>query len=62
MKLLLEVLVAVFLHPIAFVLVMINLACRTDLTPGKKIVWGAVSLIWGIGPILYIIAADGALW
>jgi hypothetical protein len=44
MKLILEILVAIILHPIAFVLVLVNLAGRNDLTPAQKIVWGVVSL------------------
>lgn len=62
MKLLLEVLIAVFLHPIAFVLVLVNLAGRNDLTPAQKVVWGVVSVVWGIGPVLYIIVGGGSMW
>ncbi len=62
MKLLLEIVVAVVLHPIAFVLAIIHLAARTDLTPAQKIVWGVVCLVWGIGPILYILVGGGQLW
>jgi hypothetical protein len=62
MKLLLEILIALILHPVAFVLVLVNLAGRADLTPAQKIVWGVVSIIWGIGPILYVIVGGGSLW
>jgi hypothetical protein len=62
MKLLLEVLVAVFLHPIAFILMLINLVGRTDLGDLRKIVWAVVGLVWGIGPILYLLVGDGAFW
>jgi hypothetical protein len=62
MKLLLEILLAIFLHPIAVVLVWIDLARRDDLDGVKKIVWAIVGLIWGVGPILYILVADGKLW
>ena len=62
MKLLLEVLVSVILHPLAVVLLWINLAGRTDLTMTKKLVWAVVGLVWGLGPILYIVVADGRLW
>ncbi len=62
MKLLIEVLISIFLHPIAFILVIVNLAGREDLSTAKKIIWGIVSFIWGIGPILYILVGDGALW
>ena len=62
MKLLLEVLVSVILHPLAVVLLWINLAGRADLTTAKKLIWGVVGLVWGLGPILYILVADGSLW
>ncbi|HKU66302.1 MAG TPA: hypothetical protein VJP85_00855 [Candidatus Baltobacteraceae bacterium] len=62
MKLLLEILIALILHPVAFVLVLVNLAGRSDLTPAQKVVWGVVSVLWGIGPILYVIVGGGSLW
>ena len=62
MKLLLEILLSIFLHPIAMILMWINLIARTDLVSFKKVVWFIVSLIWGLGPILYILVAEGALW
>lgn len=62
MKLLLEILLSIFLHPIAMILMWINLIARNDLATLKKIVWFIVSLIWGLGPILYILVAEGALW
>ena len=61
MKLLLEILLSIFLHPIAMILMWINLIARKDLVSFKKIVWFIVSLIWGLGPILYILVAEGAL-
>lgn len=62
MKLLLEVLLAVFLHPIAVILAWINLLGRNDLSDGKKVLWAIVCVLWGIGPVLYMLLADGALW
>jgi hypothetical protein len=62
MKLILEILIALILHPVAFILVLVNLAGRADLTPVQKIVWGVVSVVWGIGPILYVIVGGGSLW
>lgn len=62
MKLLLEILLSIFLHPIAMILMWINLIGRQDLVPFKKVIWFIVSLIWGLGPILYILVAEGALW
>jgi hypothetical protein len=62
MKLLLEILLSIFLHPIAMVLMWIGLIARTDMSTGKKVVWFLVSIVWGLGPIVYILVADGALW
>ncbi len=62
MKLLLEVVVSIVLHPIAMVLAWINIAGRSDLTSGMKILWGVLSIIWGIGPILYILVGGGEIW
>lgn len=62
MKLFLEVVIAVVLHPIAFILMLINLAGRADLGTAKKVVWAVVGLVWGIGPILYLLVSDGAFW
>ncbi len=62
MKLLLEILVSVILHPIALLLMIVNLIGRSDLDGGKKLVWSLVGILWGIGPILYITIGDGALW
>jgi hypothetical protein len=62
MKLLLEILVAIILHPIAFILALINIVGRQDLTDAQKIVWAIVCLLWGIGPILYILVGGGTLW
>jgi cobalamin biosynthesis protein CobD/CbiB len=62
MKLLLEILISLVLHPVAWILVLINLAGRDDLTTAQKIIWGVVSIIWGIGPILYVVVGGGSLW
>lgn len=62
MKLLIEILLAIFLHPIAFILCLINIVGRRDLTLVQKIIWILVTLIWGIGPILYVLVGGGALW
>jgi hypothetical protein len=62
MKLVVEILIAIVLHPIAFVLALINIVGRSDLTSGQKIIWALVCLLWGIGPILYIAVGDGTLW
>ncbi|MGH2517266.1 MAG: hypothetical protein ACRDHP_16575 [Ktedonobacterales bacterium] len=62
MKLILEFLVAIILHPIAVVLVWIDEARRTDMGSAEKVIWGIVALIWGIGPILYLLLGGGTLW
>ncbi len=62
MKLLFEILISIFLHPIAMILMWVNLLGRGDMTTTVKIVWFVVSIVWGLGPILYILAADGTLW
>jgi Phospholipase_D-nuclease N-terminal len=62
MKLLVEILLAIFLHPIAFVLCVINIVGRTDLTGTQKVVWIIVTFVWGVGPIIYILAGGGKLW
>ncbi len=62
MKLLMEIVVAAILHPIAVILLWFNLAGRTDLGVAKKVLWAIVALVWGVGPILYITVGDGALW
>ncbi len=43
-------------------LMWLNLARRSDLGAQQKVVWAVVGLIWGIGPILYILVGDGTLW
>jgi hypothetical protein len=62
MKLFLEILVAIILHPLALILMLLNLIGRSDIDGGKKIVWALVGIIWGIGPILYITVGEGTLW
>jgi hypothetical protein len=62
MKLLFEILLSILLHPIAMILMWINLLGRGDLTGFQKVVWFIVSVVWGLGPILYILVSDGALW
>jgi hypothetical protein len=59
MKKLLELLVC-FLHPLAVVLGWINLAGRSDLGVGRKLVW-AVLLIVPIVPFIYVLTG-GDLW
>ncbi len=62
MKLILEVLVSIILHPVAMVLSWIDILLRQDLSVGMKVLWGVLCVIWGIGPILYILIGGGQLW
>ncbi len=59
MKKLLELLVC-FLHPIAVILMWINLASRSDLTGFEKLVWGGFGII-PLVPFLYVLTG-GNLW
>ena len=59
MKKLLELLVC-FLHPVAVVLVWLDLLRRTDLMTGTKFVWGLAALIPFI-PFVYVLVG-GQLW
>ncbi len=62
MKLLFEILLSILLHPIAMILMWINLIARGDMATFKKVVWFLVSIVWGLGPILYVLVAEGSLW
>ena len=62
MKRLLEIVVSIVLHPIAWILMLLNLLGRTDSSDGKKVIWGLVGILWGIGPISDVLVGDGALW
>jgi phospholipase D-like protein len=61
-KFVVEVLLAIFLHPIAFVLAVINIVNRQDMSGLSKVLWIIISFFWGIGPILYILLGGGNLW
>ena len=62
MKLLIEILLSIILHPIAMILMWINLATRSDLDQNRKIIWFIVSIVWGLGPILYLLIEGGSFW
>ncbi|HEV3291580.1 MAG TPA: hypothetical protein VG123_21575 [Streptosporangiaceae bacterium] len=59
MKKLLELLVC-FLHPLAVILIWIDLAGRNDLSGGQKLAWGLFSLI-PLVPFVYVLTG-GDLW
>jgi hypothetical protein len=62
LKFLVEVLMAIFLHPVAFVLCVINIVNRQDLGGLSKVLWIIITFFWGIGPILYIVLGGGKFW
>ena len=62
MKMLLQILVSVILHPFALILMIFNIMGREDLDGGKKLLWAVIGLLWGLGPILYVTVGDGNLW
>jgi hypothetical protein len=62
MKLLIEIIIAWLLHPVAVVLAWINIAGRSDLKFSQRIIWAVVCLVWGLGPTLYVLVGEGALW
>ena len=63
MKLIAEVLVSIFLHPLAVILAIVNVVQRQDLNDVEKIVWILLCVfLWGIGPILYVLVGRGSLW
>jgi hypothetical protein len=62
MKLLIEILLSVFLHPIAMILAWLSVLARKDLGFLNKIIWLVVTTVWGIGPILYVLVGGGSLW
>lgn len=45
MTLLIEILLAIFLHPIVVILVWINLVGRRDIGLVKKLLWGIVAMV-----------------
>lgn len=62
MKLIVEVLLAIFLHPVAWVLCVINIVNRNDMGGVSKFLWIVITFFWGIGPILYIFLGGGKFW
>ena len=61
-KFIVEVLLAIFLHPVAFVLCVIDIVNRQDLGGFWKLLWIVISFFWGIGPILYLLFGHGKFW
>ncbi|HKV87480.1 MAG TPA: PLDc N-terminal domain-containing protein [Candidatus Dormibacteraeota bacterium] len=61
-KFIVEVLLAIFLHPIAFLLCVINIVGRKEMGTLSKVLWIIISFFWGIGPILYLLVGGGTFW
>jgi hypothetical protein len=61
-KIFLEILLSIVLHPIAAILMWIDLAGRDDLGGAQKLIWAITGIVWGIGPILYFLVGGGELW
>jgi hypothetical protein len=59
MKKVLELLVC-FLHPVAVILIWIDLASRRDIRGGPKVAWALFSLI-PLVPFIYVLTG-GDLW
>ncbi|HEX9624518.1 MAG TPA: hypothetical protein VF979_09085 [Streptosporangiaceae bacterium] len=59
MKKLLELLVC-FIHPLAVVLIWIDLATRRDMGSGAKLAWGIFAII-PLVPFIYVLTT-GDLW
>ncbi len=62
MKLIVEIVLAIFLHPLAYILCIINIVTRKDLSGLAKVAWILVTFLWGIGPILYVLLGGGSFW
>jgi hypothetical protein len=60
MKMLIEVLICIILHPLAVVLMWIDLATRSEIGGGRKLVWAIFGLI-PLVPVLYVLTS-GDLW
>jgi hypothetical protein len=59
LKKILELLICI-LHPLAVVLIWINLAIRTDIGVGAKIAWAILSII-PLVPFVYVLTGND-LW
>lgn len=53
---------AIFLHPLAYILCIINIVTRKDLSGAWKVLWILITFFWGIGPIIYVLVGGGEFW
>ncbi len=61
-KLILEIVISIVLHPLAYILCIVNIVSRKDIGGFWKLLWILITFLWGIGPILYILLGGGELW
>lgn len=59
MKKFLEILVC-FIHPLAVILIWVDLATRSDMASGPKVAWAILSII-PLVPFVYVLTS-GDLW
>jgi len=62
LKLIVEILMAIFLHPLAYILCIINIVTREDLSGAWKVLWILITFFWGVGPIIYVLFGGGSFW
>ncbi len=62
LKLIVEIVLAIFLHPLAYILCIINIVTRKDMGGLWKVAWILITFFWGIGPILYVLFGGGSFW
>jgi hypothetical protein len=62
LKVVAEILLAIFLHPLAYILCIINIVTRQDIGGFWKVLWIFITFFWGIGPILYVLFGGGSFW
>ncbi len=62
LKLIVEIVLAIVLHPLAYILCIVNIVTRKDMGGLWKFVWILITFFWGIGPILYVLFAGGSYW
>jgi hypothetical protein len=53
---------AIVLHPLAYILCIINIVTRKDLSGLWKFLWILITFFWGIGPIIYVLVGGGEFW
>jgi len=57
----LEIVLALVLHPLAVIGAWYDICTRRGLGVGKGVMWAIIVLVWGIGPILYVVIDNGKI-